>query len=140
MTFGERVKKMRLKRGLTQQQCADAVGIERAAWAGCESKNKKPRDEKTIVKMANVLNTSVDYLMGNTDDPRPLEEIKQELEQYKKQVPDLLEYAKMKRPTFRGKIITEEEAKEYNKLFDMFLDMLEAKAEKNAKSGMINAS
>jgi transcriptional regulator with XRE-family HTH domain len=134
--FGQRLRELRLERGWNQSDLADKLKMSKSTIAEYESGKKLPRPEK-LKEIANVFNTSTDYLLGQTNIKEPVDQLQKLLHE---KVTDIETIAKIKRPTFRGKIITEEEAKEYNKLFDMFLDMLEAKAEKNAKSGMINAS
>lgn len=70
MAFGSRLKKLREKRGWTQQDLADHLNISRNTVAGYESKGKIPRED-TLVTIAKLFNTSTDYLLGTTDDPTP---------------------------------------------------------------------
>lgn len=72
MTFAERVKELRTKRGWTQRYLAQKLGVSRSTIAGYEapSKSREPSNE-TLNKLAQLFNVSTDYLLGRTDDPRP---------------------------------------------------------------------
>ncbi|HHW89456.1 MAG TPA: helix-turn-helix transcriptional regulator [Clostridiales bacterium] len=61
--FAKRLKNLRIDNGLTQQELADAIGTTRSAVAQWESGNNRPIS-KTIEKIAEVLNTDVNYLLG----------------------------------------------------------------------------
>lgn len=67
-TFAERFKYLREKKGWTQDQAAEKLGISRSTIAGYESeeKNRIPREE-TLMKIADYFATSTDYLLGRTD-------------------------------------------------------------------------
>ena len=62
MDFSERLKEVRNARGLTQQQMADMLDITKGAYSGYETGRRQP-DVDRIKKIANVLNTSGDYLL-----------------------------------------------------------------------------
>lgn len=65
-TARERCKK-------TQQECADALGITLRAWQGYEQGIREPRFD-TLVKIADLFDTTTDYLLGrDTGEPPPLE-------------------------------------------------------------------
>ncbi|MCF6461460.1 XRE family transcriptional regulator [Clostridium sp. Cult3] len=66
MVFGKRLKSLREEKGFTQQDIADILGVGRATIAGYETKGKQPDYEK-LMKLAEFFNTSVDYLLGRTD-------------------------------------------------------------------------
>jgi transcriptional regulator with XRE-family HTH domain len=72
MAFGDRVKSLRKEKGWTQQYCADQIGVPRATWAGYEAEDKIPKDKNTLSKIADLLGTSVDYLLGKTDIKEPI--------------------------------------------------------------------
>ncbi len=67
MEFSERLKNLRKKVGLTQVDVAGKLGISQQAYASWERGVKKPTQEN-LVKIAQVLNVSVDYLVGNSDE------------------------------------------------------------------------
>lgn len=73
--FSERLKTLRKIHQLRQIDLADLVitskypkGIPKSTLAGYENGFRRPNFE-TLDKLAEVLNTSADYLIGATDDP-----------------------------------------------------------------------
>lgn len=67
MEFSERLKKLRKDTGLTQVDVASKLGISQQAYASWERGVKKPTQDN-LVKIAQILNVSVDYLVGNSQD------------------------------------------------------------------------
>lgn len=67
MEFSERLKDLRKQAGLTQVEVAEKLGISQPAYASWERGVKKPTQEN-LVKIAQILNVSVDYLVGNLKD------------------------------------------------------------------------
>ena len=67
MEFSERLKDLRKQAGLTQVDVAEKLGISQPAYASWERGVKKPTQEN-LVKIAQILNVSVDYLVGNSDE------------------------------------------------------------------------
>ena len=67
MDFSERLKNLRKQAYLTQVDVADKLGISQPAYASWERGIKKPTQEN-LVKIAQVLNVSVDYLVGNSEE------------------------------------------------------------------------
>ena len=67
MEFSERLKKLRKDTGLTQVDVASKLGISQQAYASWERGVKNPTQDN-LVKIAQVLNVSVDYLVGNSEE------------------------------------------------------------------------
>lgn len=67
MEFSERLKDLRRQAGLTQVDVAEKLGISQPAYASWERGVKKPTQEN-LVKIAQILNVSVDYLVGNSEE------------------------------------------------------------------------
>lgn len=63
--FPERLKTIRIDRGLTQAQLASILGVGRAAIAKWESGTREPRLQ-ILVKLCDALDVSSDYLLGRT--------------------------------------------------------------------------
>ncbi|MGM0603858.1 MAG: helix-turn-helix domain-containing protein [Bacillota bacterium] len=63
MSFGNKLKELRKDTGLTQAELAGKIGIDRGTLANYETNRKKPSYD-VLEKLANVLNCSVDYMMG----------------------------------------------------------------------------
>ena len=66
MEFSERLKNLRKEVGLTQVDVAGKLGFSQQAYASWERGVKKPTQEN-LVKIAQILNVSVDYLVGNSE-------------------------------------------------------------------------
>lgn len=66
MEFAERLKTLRKQAKLTQTQIAEKLNISQQAYASWERGVNKPTQEN-LVKIAQVLNVSVDYLVGNSE-------------------------------------------------------------------------
>lgn len=65
MTFGERLKKARENKGLTQEQLAHQIGVAKPTITGYE-KGKREPDVRKIKLLAQALEVTGDYLIGNT--------------------------------------------------------------------------
>lgn len=63
MSFGERLKNMRMERRLTQQRLAEAVGVSVVTVRYWESNTKKPAMD-ALISVATVLRVSTDTLLG----------------------------------------------------------------------------
>ena len=66
MEFSERLKNLRKQAHLTQVDVAEKLGISQPAYASWERGIKKPT-QQNLVKIAQILNVSIDYLVGNSD-------------------------------------------------------------------------
>ncbi len=64
MTFGERLKKARENKGLTQEQLAHQIGVAKPTITGYE-KGKREPDVRKIKLLAQALSVTGDYLIGN---------------------------------------------------------------------------
>lgn len=62
-----KLKELRMQRGLTQQQLADEISIERALVARYENGSRKPPIEK-LNMLADYFGVSVDFLLGREED------------------------------------------------------------------------
>jgi bacteriophage CI repressor helix-turn-helix domain len=67
MEFSERLKELRKQAHLTQVELASKLGIVQSSYADWERGKKKPTQEN-LVKIAQFLNVSVDYLVGNSEE------------------------------------------------------------------------
>lgn len=79
-SFARRFKQLREKRGWTQEDAADKIGVSRPTIAGYESeeKNRIPRKEM-LHTIADLFDVSTDYLLGRTDYPKSIAANEQEL-------------------------------------------------------------
>lgn len=67
MAFAERLKELRKQAHLTQVELAKRLGIGQSSYADWERGKKKPTQEN-LVKIAQILDVSVDYLVGNSEE------------------------------------------------------------------------
>lgn len=63
MLIGKRIKDMRLKMGMNQQQLGDLLGVTKVSICGYENGTRTPGLD-TFCKMADIFNTTTDYLLG----------------------------------------------------------------------------
>jgi len=64
--LNERIRQLRLAKGLTLQQVGNTFGISRSSVAAWESGVSKP-DTSKLVKLAEVLDSSIEYLLDSSD-------------------------------------------------------------------------
>lgn len=68
--FKNRLKELRKEHSITQQELADKIGIVRTAITNYETGRTIP-DSETLSLIAKILNTTTDYLLGNSDIRNP---------------------------------------------------------------------
>ena len=61
--FSEKLKQLRKKNKITQEQLAKMLGLERSSVAKYESKSIIPSID-TLTRIAKIFNVSIDYLIG----------------------------------------------------------------------------
>ena len=64
MTFGQRLRDLRKSKGLTQRELADKVGVSFTYLSKIENGAMQPPRGKTIIALANALDTDSDELFG----------------------------------------------------------------------------
>ena len=67
MAFAERLKELLKQAHLTQVELAKRLGIGQSSYADWERGKKKPTQEN-LVKIAQILDVSIDYLVGNSEE------------------------------------------------------------------------
>lgn len=70
MEFGSKLKALRKQKKFRMQDMADYLDIATSTYAGYEAEYRVPAAD-TLQKLAIKLDTSVDYLLGLTDNPGP---------------------------------------------------------------------
>lgn len=63
----ERIKELRISRGFTQKGLADALNVSRSTVAMWETGKSQP-DNLALNKLADLLTTTCDYLLGRSDE------------------------------------------------------------------------
>lgn len=64
--FSQRIKEIRLEKGMSRQQLADAMFVSVRLISYWEN-GQRECDFDTLIKLSNVLGESTDYLLGKTD-------------------------------------------------------------------------
>lgn len=64
--FSERLKQLRSEKKMTQQALADLVNVNRVTYTNWENGKREPELDK-VVELATELNSTIDYLLGNSD-------------------------------------------------------------------------
>ena len=64
--FAKRLKELRIEKGLTQQQLADILKVDRTTVMKWET-GERETNFSMLIAIARYFNISVDYLIGNTD-------------------------------------------------------------------------
>ena len=70
MSFGSILKELRKEKGFTQIKIQMLTGIDQSDYSKIES-GKRYYTFEQCKRIAQALNTSMDYLAGLTDDPTP---------------------------------------------------------------------
>lgn len=65
MPFSEILKELREKKGFTQKQLAEALYLSKTAVSQYENGTHTPSIE-TLIKLADIFDVSIDYLLGRT--------------------------------------------------------------------------
>lgn len=66
MILKERLKELRVERGLKQKDVANALEISVSCYGGYEQGYREP-DLKTLIKICKLFETSSDFLLGLSD-------------------------------------------------------------------------
>lgn len=68
MTFSERLKELRLAKGLTQMQVSQSTGMSLLGYQRYEYGSREPAYNK-LLALADYFDVSLDYLVGRTNKP-----------------------------------------------------------------------
>ena len=68
MTLGEKVKRLRTERGLTQMELAERAGISQAIISRLEGKVRHNVNADVLKSLAKALGCTTDYLVGMHED------------------------------------------------------------------------
>ena len=63
--FSEKLAELRQKSGLTQQEVADLININRGSYSNWENGKREPNLDN-VVKLSKIFNTTTDELLGQT--------------------------------------------------------------------------
>ena len=65
---GERIAELRKNKRLTQSDIASRLGCTTGAFQNYEA-NRREMNYETLIKLADILDTSIDYLLGRVAEP-----------------------------------------------------------------------
>ena len=71
MTFGDRLRRLRMEREWTQAYVGKQIGVSDRVVGYYEADNRFPKDENTLKALADLFNVSTDYLLGLSDKKKP---------------------------------------------------------------------
>lgn len=69
MSFGDRLKRLRLEKNMTQEDLAKILNVSRATVGRYETNERFP-DKTTLKEIADTFEVSIDYLFERTDSRR----------------------------------------------------------------------
>lgn len=69
--FGDRLRELRRRDGVTQEQLAVALGVERSSIGKYEGKSKVVPSDDVKQRIAQYFNVSMDYLFGMESQEKP---------------------------------------------------------------------
>ena len=67
MTFGEKVRELRIKKGYSQDQLASLTGVTKRTVRNWETEGKYPRSGELYEKLSEALGCTVQYLRGEQE-------------------------------------------------------------------------
>lgn len=106
-TVGNRIKLLRKANNIDAEVMARDLGTARSTLGGWESGNRAPKGER-LVEVAKYLNTTVDYLIGKTNDKEF-------------NIPDISVFLKSEQFTLNGEKVTKEKADSIKKIIKALL-------------------
>ncbi|MBA4602134.1 helix-turn-helix domain-containing protein [Thermoactinomyces mirandus] len=110
-TFSDRIRKLRAKSGLSQSELASRINIAKSTLAMYETGKREPNFD-IVRRIADFFDVSVDYLLGQIDNPLPLKHQTDELKKNEVSILDLekaIEMIEKGKAHFGGYNLTEED-------------------------------
>lgn len=68
MKFGEKLKRLRLQQGRSQDECAKAAGISRRSYIAYEQEGRYPRNREIYARLAEFLKVNTNYLLAENEE------------------------------------------------------------------------
>jgi transcriptional regulator with XRE-family HTH domain len=120
--FAQRLRELRTDRKLTQKRLGEILEVNSTTITKWEQGKFEPPTEM-IKKIAVYFDVSTDYLLGQTDEISPVDDLKAQINS---STPDLNKIVKHTKPHINGVPLTEEQT-------DMLIDFLETVYKRIAK-------
>jgi len=130
-SLGERITRLRKKSNLSQRELADKTNLTEATLSRYENDLREPKGE-VIVKIANALDVTTDYLLGRTDEINEKKENKNtsDEKEIEKIIDELLQQDDL---MLCGQIADEDDLIALRNSLRLTIDILQKKNEKNKK-------
>lgn len=130
-SLGERITRLRKKSNLSQKELADKTNLTEATLSRYENDLREPKGE-VIVKIANALDVTTDYLLGRTDEINVKKENKNtsDEKEIEKIIDELLQQDDL---MLCGQIADEDDLIALRNSLRLTIDILQKKNEKNKK-------
>lgn len=80
MTVGQKIKQLRVSKGLTQEELGEMLGVKKAAVQKYESGQVQNLKQSTIKKLCEIFNKYPDYFIFDDFDSELEKELRQEVE------------------------------------------------------------
>jgi len=68
MKFGEKLRKLRTEKSITQGDVAAAIGVSRRTYVSYEQDGRYPRRREVYTKLAEILGCDVNYLLAEEEE------------------------------------------------------------------------
>jgi transcriptional regulator with XRE-family HTH domain len=72
--LAKRLRELREENEYTQKDIADKIGLTKSAY-GYYERGKSVPDAQTLVQLSKIFDVTTDYLLGLSDDKKPIEDI-----------------------------------------------------------------
>ena len=76
--ISERLKQLRKQKGVSQKKMAEKLDVSVSAYSMYERDMRNP-NIKSLIKLSNYFNVSIDYLLAQTDEKEKCDKIKEKL-------------------------------------------------------------
>ncbi|MBQ5338497.1 MAG: helix-turn-helix transcriptional regulator [Oscillospiraceae bacterium] len=68
MKFAEKLRALRVQKGITQQECADAIGVTSRTYLSYENDGRYPRKRTVYQKLAELFGVDTNYLLTEDEE------------------------------------------------------------------------
>lgn len=84
MTLGQRLKELRKEHKLEQKDLTERFSLSSGSYSLYENDKRRPSYE-ILIQFADFYDISVDYLLGRTDTPHPIDDTPKQIASYSEQ-------------------------------------------------------
>lgn len=78
--LAKRLRELREENEYTQKDIADKIGLTKSAY-GYYERGKSVPDAQTLVQLSKIFDVTTDYLLGLSDDKKPIEDLTEKQKQ-----------------------------------------------------------